>query len=94
MRKEGPVGGEKRVLDVGYCDLKVYPRTRGLDAVVHANGQGVVLSAKGAQARMRVMNAVVAREKRRPLNAYTGAGITRRSRKGVKKLKSTKRGKT
>jgi hypothetical protein len=94
VRRDGDgANGGKRLFDVGYCDRKVYPRTHGVTATVAANGQALTLRATGPRARVRVMNAVVAREKLRPLNAYTGAGITRRSRKGAKKLKSTKRGK-
>jgi hypothetical protein len=92
--REGKGKEGARVFDLGYCDLKVRQRKRGVVAKVNDAGTARTREAEGAEARRRVMNTVVEIEKRRPLSAYTGAGVARKSKVGKKKLKSTKRGKT
>jgi len=80
----------KRNFDVGYADLKTYKRKEGREVKVEGTNMGRMVSAKGKDARVKVMNAVCAMEKRRPASEYTGSGILRKSRVGKLKLKPTK----
>jgi len=75
---------------VGYADRKVYTRKAGREAKVEGSNMGRTLTAKGPHARVKVMNAVGDREKRRRVSEYTGSGIRRKSRVGKRKLKPTK----
>jgi hypothetical protein len=79
-----------RRFDVGYADRKTYTRKPGREVKVDPSNMGRTLYAKGEAARVLVMNAVCAREKRRPVSEYTGSGIRRKSRVGKRKLKPTK----
>lgn len=81
---------QKRRFDVGYADRKTYTRQPGREARIEASNMGRTVRGKGPQARVRVMNAVCAREKRRPASEYTGSGIRRKSKVGKRKLKPTK----
>jgi hypothetical protein len=80
----------KRRFDVGYADLKTYKRKEGREAVVEGSNMGRTLTAKGKDARVKVINAVCDIEKRRPASEYTGSGILRKSLVGKLKLKPTK----
>jgi hypothetical protein len=80
----------QRRFDVGYADRKGYTRKPGREAKVEASNMGRTLSATGPDARVKVMNAVGDREKRRRVSEYTGSGIRRKSRVGKRKLKPTK----
>lgn len=80
----------KRRFDVGYSDRKEYKRKEGVEVQVEASNTGRRVRAKGADARVKVMNAVCGMEKRRPASPYTGSGIRRKSRVGKRKLKPTK----
>jgi len=80
----------RRRFDVGYSDRKVYKRKEGRDAVIDQGNMGRTLVGKGENARVKVMNAVCQREKRRQVSDYTGSGIRRKSRVGTRKLKPTK----
>jgi hypothetical protein len=80
----------KRRFDVGYSDLKPYKRKEGREASVDSSNMGRTIVGKGKDARVKVMNAVCAMEKRRPASEYTGSGILRKSRVGKLKLKPTK----
>lgn len=80
----------KRRFDVGYADRKAYTRKDGREVTVETSNMGRTVSGKGDQARVKVMNAVSAREKRRPASEYTGSGIRRKSKVGKRKLKPTK----
>jgi hypothetical protein len=79
-----------RRFDVGYSDRKTYTRKPGREATVDQSNMGRTLVGKGENARVRVMNAVCAMEKRRRASEYTGSGIRRKSRVGKRKLKPTK----
>lgn len=80
----------KRRFDVGYADMKSYTRKEGREASVDSSNMGRTIVGKGKDARVKVMNAVCAMEKRRPASEYTGSGILRKSRVGKLKLKPTK----
>jgi hypothetical protein len=80
----------KRRFDVGYSDRKEYKRKEGREVKVEKSNIGRTLVGKGKDARVRVINAVCAREKLRPASEYTGSGIRRKSRVGKRKLKPTK----
>jgi hypothetical protein len=80
----------KRRFDVGYSDRKEYKRKEGVEVQVEGSNTGRRVRAKGADARVKVMNAVCGMEKRRPASPYTGSGIRRKSRVGKRKLKPTK----
>jgi len=80
----------KRRFDVGYSDLKTYKRKDGREATVESSNMGRTVVGKGNDARVKVINAVCAMEKRRPASEYTGSGILRKSRVGKLKLKPTK----
>lgn len=80
----------KRRFDVGYSDLKSYTRKEGRESSVDSSNMGRTVFGKGENARVKVMNAVCAMEKRRPASEYTGSGILRKSRVGKIKLKPTK----
>jgi len=82
-----------RRFDVGYADRKRYKRKPGREAVVDQSSMGRTVVGKGEkeeEVRVRVMNAVCAMEKRRPVSEYTGSGIRRKARVGKRKLKPTK----
>jgi len=81
---------QKRRFDVGYADLKPYIRKEGREVSVDSSNMGRTIIGKGKDARVKVMNAVSAMEKRRPVSEYTGSGILRKSRVGKLKLKPTK----
>jgi len=81
---------QKRRFDVGYSDLKTYKRKEGREGSVESSNIGRTILGKGKDARVRVINAVSAIEKRRPVSEYTGSGIRRKSRVGKLKLKPTK----
>lgn len=81
---------QRRRFDVGYSDRKTYTRKPGREAVVDQSSMGRTLIGKGENARVKVMNAVCDREKRRRVSEYTGSGIRRKSRVGKRKLKPTK----
>jgi len=83
----------KRRFDVGYADLKSYKRKEGREATVDGSNMGRTVVGKGKDARVKVMNAVCAMEKRRVVSEYTGSGILRKSMVGKLKLKPTKSGK-
>jgi len=80
----------KRRFDVGYSDLKSYTRKEGREATVEGSNMGRTIVGKGTDARVKVINAVCAMEKRREVSEYTGSGIMRKSRVGKLKLKPTK----
>lgn len=80
----------RRKLDVGYADRKTYERKEGREVKVEASNMGRTIYGKGKDARVKVMNAVVAREKRRKVSEYTGSGMRRKSKVGKRKLKPTK----
>jgi hypothetical protein len=80
----------QRRFDVGYADRKVYTRKEGREAKVEGSNMGRTVSGNGPHARVKVMNAVGDREKRRRVSEYTGSGIRRKSRVGKRKLKPTK----
>jgi len=82
--------GNRRWFDVGYSDRKTYKRKPGREAKVDQSNTGRTVIGKGRDARVKVMNAVVQIEKRRPASEYTGSGIRRKSRVGKLKLKPTK----
>lgn len=82
--------GERRWFDVGYSDRKTYKRKPGREARVDQTNTGRTVVGKGKDARVKVINAVVQMEKRRPVSEYTGSGIRRKSRVGKRKLKPTK----
>jgi hypothetical protein len=82
----------KRRFDVGYADMKVYKRKDGREAVIDSSNMGRTVIGKCQDARVKVMNAVSAMEKRRRVSEYTGSGILRKSMVGKLKLKSTKAG--
>ena len=89
VRKEEK-DGNRRWFDVGYSDRKTYKRKPGREAKVDQSNTGRTVMGKGKEARVKVMNAVVQMEKRRPASEYTGSGIRRKSRVGKLKLKPTK----
>jgi hypothetical protein len=94
VRRDVVTKGEKkekwRRFDVGYTDVKKYRRKEGVDAEVSESMIGRKVKAKGHDARIKVINTVCEREKRRRVSVYTGNGILRKSEVGKKKLKPTK----
>ena len=82
----------RRRFDVGFSDMKSYTRKEGREAVIDSSNMGRTLSGKCKDARVKVMNAVSAMEKRRRVSEYTGSGILRKSIVGKLKRKSTKAG--
>lgn len=80
----------KRRFDVGYADVKEYKRKEGREVVVDTSSMSITIIGKGANSRVKVMNAVSDIEKRRRVSKYTGSGIIRKSKQGKRKLKSTK----
>ena len=83
---------KRRRFDVGFSDMKSYKRKEGRDAVIDSSNMGRTVIGKCEDARVKVMNAVSAMEKRRRVSKYTGSGILRKSLVGKLKLKSTKAG--
>lgn len=81
---------QRRHFDVGYADRKDYRRKEGRVGKVDGTNMGRRIRGKGKDARVKVINAVSAREKRRPVSEYTGSGIRRKSQVGKRKLKPTK----
>jgi len=83
---------KRRRFDVGFADMKSYKRKDGREAVIDSSNMGRTVTGKCVDARVKVINAVSAMEKRRRVSKYTGSGILRKSLVGKLKLKSTKAG--